>query len=196
LIRLAPARGLPYLAMKGLLVLLAHLLTTVAKLLGPGDVRAIVADSLLMRQQLLVINRSRHHAPNLSTLDRILFGFWSRRPHSRGDRRKIVSGTTGTRLVSMATVLPATLPIAGSCVIVNTPGTRYWATTWTAKMPIGANQLESNKSWWAGKKATATLPCNCRKESRWQTSPHRRSVICGSFPHTPSGDPVTGNPRK
>jgi transposase InsO family protein len=63
--------------MKDLLVLLAHLLTTIAKVLGPGGARAIVADSLLMKQQLLVINRSRRRAPNLSALDRFLFGFWS-----------------------------------------------------------------------------------------------------------------------
>ena len=63
--------------MKDLLVLLVHLLTTVAKLLGPGGARAIVADSLLMKQQLLVINRSRRRAPNLSALDRFLLGFWS-----------------------------------------------------------------------------------------------------------------------
>jgi hypothetical protein len=62
--------------MKDLLVLLVHLLTTVAKLLGPGGARAIVADSLLMKQQLLVINRSRQRAPNLSALDRFLLGFW------------------------------------------------------------------------------------------------------------------------
>jgi hypothetical protein len=51
--------------------------TTVAKLLGPGGARAVVADSLLMKQQLLVIHRSRRRAPNLSTPDRFLFGFWS-----------------------------------------------------------------------------------------------------------------------
>jgi hypothetical protein len=45
--------------MKDLLVLTAHLLTTLAKLLGPGWARAIVADSLLMKQQLLIVNRSR-----------------------------------------------------------------------------------------------------------------------------------------
>ena len=39
--------------MKDLLALLAHLLTTIAKLLGPGGARAVVADSLLMKQQLL-----------------------------------------------------------------------------------------------------------------------------------------------
>ena len=63
--------------MKDLLLLLAHLLTTLAKLLGPGGTRAVVADSLLMKQQLLVINRSRRRAPNFSAFDRILLGFWS-----------------------------------------------------------------------------------------------------------------------
>ena len=31
----------------------------IAKLLGPGGARAVIADSLLMKQQLLIINRSR-----------------------------------------------------------------------------------------------------------------------------------------
>jgi transposase InsO family protein len=70
--------------MNDLLTLLLHLLTTIAKLLGPGGAKAVVADSLLMKQQLLVINRSRRRAPNLSALDRYLFGFWSLflNPHS------------------------------------------------------------------------------------------------------------------
>ena len=63
--------------MKDLLALLLHLLTTIAKLLGPGGAKAVVTDSLLMKQQLPVINRSRRRAPNLSALDRCLFGFWS-----------------------------------------------------------------------------------------------------------------------
>jgi hypothetical protein len=63
--------------MKDLFVLLMHLLTTLAKLMGPGGAKAVVADSLLMKQQLLVINRSRQRAPNLSVLDRFLLGFWS-----------------------------------------------------------------------------------------------------------------------
>jgi len=63
--------------MKVLLLMLAHLLTTLARLLGPGGARAIVADSLLMKQQLLIINRSRRRAPNLTPIDRMLLGFWS-----------------------------------------------------------------------------------------------------------------------
>ena len=62
--------------MRILLALLAHLLTTLAKLLGPGEAKGIVADSLIMKQQLLIINRSRQRAPNLTSIDRILLGFW------------------------------------------------------------------------------------------------------------------------
>ena len=62
--------------MKDLLILFAHLLTTSAKLLGPGGAKAIVADSLLMKQRLLIIHRARRRAPNLSALDRFLLGFW------------------------------------------------------------------------------------------------------------------------
>jgi hypothetical protein len=63
--------------MKDLLILLGHLLTTIAKLLGPGGAKAVVADNLLMKQQLLVMNRSRKRAPNLTAMDRFLLGFWS-----------------------------------------------------------------------------------------------------------------------
>jgi len=63
--------------MKEPLILLIHLLTTVARLLGPGGAKAIVADSLPMKQQLLIMNRARRRAPHLSALDRFLLGFWS-----------------------------------------------------------------------------------------------------------------------
>ena len=63
--------------MKRLFILLGHFLTLVARLLRPGGARTILAESLLLKQQLLVINRSRQRAPNLSVLDRFLFGFWS-----------------------------------------------------------------------------------------------------------------------
>jgi transposase InsO family protein len=63
--------------MKDLLIRLIHLLTTIARLLGPGGGKVIIADSLLMKQQLLIMNRTRRRAPNLSALDRFLLGFWS-----------------------------------------------------------------------------------------------------------------------
>src|SRR5258705_4314827 len=58
--------------MHDLLVLAIHLFVTVANLLRPGGVRAVVAESLLLKQQLIISNRSRQRAPNLSMLDRFV----------------------------------------------------------------------------------------------------------------------------
>ncbi len=63
--------------MRIFLVLLLHLVTTVAKLIGPGGAKALVAESLLLKHQLLIVNRTRQRAPNLTSLDRVLFGLWS-----------------------------------------------------------------------------------------------------------------------
>jgi putative transposase len=60
-----------------MIILFIHLLTTGAKLLDPGGAKAIIAENLLLKQQLLVVTRSRRRAPNLSTADRFLMGFWS-----------------------------------------------------------------------------------------------------------------------
>ena len=57
-----------------LLILAIHLLVTVAKLLHPGGVRAVAAESLLLEHQLLIGNGSRRRAPNLTTLDRFVLG--------------------------------------------------------------------------------------------------------------------------
>ena len=55
-----------FVAMRELVLLAVHLLVTVAKLCRPGGVRAVVAESLLLKQQLLISNRSRQRAPNLT----------------------------------------------------------------------------------------------------------------------------------
>jgi hypothetical protein len=52
-----------------------HLLVVVAKLLGPGGIKGIIAENLLLTQQLLVVCRTRQRAPNLLPADRFLFGF-------------------------------------------------------------------------------------------------------------------------
>lgn len=58
-------------------MLTIHLVASIAKLLGPGGARGVLAESLLVKHQLLVINRARHRAPNLTSCDRILMGLWS-----------------------------------------------------------------------------------------------------------------------
>ena len=63
--------------MKNAIVLLGHLLAGLAILLGTGGTRAVLAESILLKQQLLVLQRSRRRAPNLRPADRLLFGFCS-----------------------------------------------------------------------------------------------------------------------
>jgi len=60
--------------MRALFILAIHLLVTLVRLVPPGGVRAVAAESLLMKHQLLISNRSRHRAPNLTTLDRVALG--------------------------------------------------------------------------------------------------------------------------
>ena len=54
---------------------LLHLAVTAAKLCRPGGVRAVIAENLLLKQQLIVLRRSRQRAPNLRVGDRLLCGF-------------------------------------------------------------------------------------------------------------------------
>ena len=60
--------------MRDLLILTIHLLVTCAKILRPGGVRAVAAESLLLKHQILISNRSGQRAPNLTTLDRFVLG--------------------------------------------------------------------------------------------------------------------------
>jgi len=55
--------------MKDVALLVIHLISLLIRLLQPGGIKAVVAENLLLKQQLLVIRRSRGKAPNLNTLD-------------------------------------------------------------------------------------------------------------------------------
>src|ERR1700686_1771834 len=63
--------------MMHLLILAVHLLATIAKLVRPGGVRAVVAESLLLKHQLVISSRARRRAPNLNSFDRFLLGLGS-----------------------------------------------------------------------------------------------------------------------
>jgi hypothetical protein len=60
--------------MRDLVVLFIHFIATLARLLGPGGARSIIAESLLLKHQLLILNRSRRRSPNLSMTDRTVAG--------------------------------------------------------------------------------------------------------------------------
>ena len=58
--------------MRDFVVLLLHLIVTIVRLVEPGGVRGLVAESVLMRHQLLILNRGRKRAPNLRSADRVM----------------------------------------------------------------------------------------------------------------------------
>jgi hypothetical protein len=58
--------------MRDFLVVLLHLIVTIVRLVKPGGYRSVVAESVLMRHQLLILNRVRKRAPNLRSADRVM----------------------------------------------------------------------------------------------------------------------------
>ena len=60
--------------MHDLVILFVHVIATLARLLGPGGIRSVIAESVLIKQQLLILNRSRQRSPNLRSSDRLVAG--------------------------------------------------------------------------------------------------------------------------
>ena len=54
--------------MRDLAVLVLPVVAIVARLAGPGGARAVVAESVLVKQQLLILNRSRRRSPTSASL--------------------------------------------------------------------------------------------------------------------------------
>ena len=54
--------------MRDLVVLFLHLLTTVARFAGLGGARAVVAESVLIENHMLILNLSRRRAPTATSL--------------------------------------------------------------------------------------------------------------------------------
>jgi hypothetical protein len=63
--------------MRLLSALLGHLLVTLARLARRGGVRSVVAESLAVKHQLLIMKRSQRRAPNLTSWERLLLGFYT-----------------------------------------------------------------------------------------------------------------------
>ena len=63
--------------MSDILALFLHVIVTVIRLARPGGLRSVVAESTLVRHQLLILNRGRKRAPNLRVSDRMIAGLCS-----------------------------------------------------------------------------------------------------------------------
>ena len=60
--------------MRDLLLLAVQLVVTLAKLTRSGGVRSVMAESLLLKHQLIVTRRSSRRSPPLTTIDRFVLG--------------------------------------------------------------------------------------------------------------------------
>jgi len=61
--------------MREIIILFVHLVVTVVRLARPGGLRSVVAESILVKHQLQMLNRGRKRSPNLLATDRIVVGF-------------------------------------------------------------------------------------------------------------------------
>jgi putative transposase len=57
--------------MRNVLLALLDLAVVTAKLCGAGGVRSVMAENLLLKQQLIVLRRARKRAPNVTSSDRL-----------------------------------------------------------------------------------------------------------------------------
>ena len=69
--------------MRDLLLIAVQLVVTLAKLARPGGVRSVIAESLLLKHQLMISGRSRRRAPPLTTVDRFVLGLTTLFVHPR-----------------------------------------------------------------------------------------------------------------
>ena len=72
--------------MSNLVILFIHFIAALARLLGPGGVRSIVAESLLLKHQLLIVNTFR-----LRSVSSV------RRPSGRQRYQLMLAASRGTR---------------------------------------------------------------------------------------------------
>jgi hypothetical protein len=54
--------------MRDLVMFFIHVIATIARLLGPGGIRSVVAESVLVKHQLLILNRSLQWQADLRIL--------------------------------------------------------------------------------------------------------------------------------
>ena len=88
-------------------MLFIHLLTVIARLLGPDGTKSVLAEDLLLKHELLIFNRSRGRGLHLHTFDRVLLGLFGQdaktprmRDPSSSQRNVLVAGIGRAQEVS------------------------------------------------------------------------------------------------
>ena len=107
--------------MRDVAILILHLIVTMVRLARPGRLRSVVAESVLVKHQLVILNRGRKRAPNLRTADRVIAASNRILADYRQIRCSLNSGATAdgqATQISAATHVPPVWP----CMICLRPG--------------------------------------------------------------------------
>ena len=89
--------------MRDVVILFVHVIVNLLRLAGPGGLRSVVAESVLVKHQLRILNRGRKRTPNLRVSDRIIAGLCTllMRPATEisqhGQRSVVSPGEEGKR---------------------------------------------------------------------------------------------------
>ena len=86
--------------MKQFCILLLCCIRLLLRLLRPGGLKAVMAENLMLRQQLIIVNRKRKRAPNLKFLERLSLIFFTglMKPHRLFQSAIIVKPSTLLKL--------------------------------------------------------------------------------------------------
>jgi hypothetical protein len=93
---------------------LIHFFVSAIKLLKPGGVKVVMAESMAMKQQLIVMNRGKKRSPVLTTPDRFLFGI-------------LAAFIGGNRLKKTAVIIKPTTLLAFHKSLVNRKYSRLYS---------------------------------------------------------------------
>src|ERR1700719_3465188 len=121
--------------MREFLVILVHLVVVVVRLARPGGLRGVVAESVLVRHQLLILNRGRKRAPNLRVADRFIAGVCTlficrARLLRSGHRAEAVDAITSTPRAEKAKVSAAVFAYASAVVLAKRARPRNSSMQW------------------------------------------------------------------
>ena len=94
--------------------LLIHFFVSAVKLLKPGGVKVVMAETMAMKHRLIVMNRGKKRSPKLATSDRFLFGI-------------LAIFIDGSRLKKIAVIIKPTTIVAFHKSLINRKYSRLFS---------------------------------------------------------------------
>src|SRR4051812_44748738 len=109
--------------MRDVLILFVHLIVTVVRLAGPGGLRSVVAESALVRHQLLILNRGRKRGESVPPeAAGSVSGAKGVKPRRPGDATRWIMATLSQMFAWLSVVLALEIHTNGSTALARGDG--------------------------------------------------------------------------